>query len=61
MVTLTVDDRKLVVTLMQGILHQLDPTGTHLGANTPGDALRLAKETPPEVALTAFTPVTGAT
>ncbi|MBQ3702851.1 MAG: response regulator [Oscillospiraceae bacterium] len=50
MVTLTVDDRKLIVTLMQGILQKLDPTGTHLGANTPGDALRLAKETPPEVA-----------
>ena len=32
MYTLTVDDRELVVTLMLGILRNLDPDGIHLGA-----------------------------
>ena len=44
MYTLTVDDRELVVTLMLGILRNLDPDGTHLGATDPQKALRLAKE-----------------
>ena len=48
--TLTVDDRELVVTLMLGILRDLDPEGTHLGATSAGDAQRLARETSPEVA-----------
>ena len=44
MYTLTVDDRELVVTLMLGILRNLDPDGTHLGATDPQEALRLAKD-----------------
>ena len=50
MYTLTVDDRELVVTLMLGILRNLDPDGTHLGATDPQKALRLAKESPLDVA-----------
>lgn len=50
MVTLTVDDRELIVTLMVGILRDLDAGGTHLGACTAAEALRLAQETPPDVA-----------
>ena len=50
MYTLTVDDRELVVTLMLGILRNLDPKGTHLGATDPREALRLAKDSPLDVA-----------
>ena len=50
MYTLTVDDRELVVTLMLGILRNLDPDGTHLGATDPQEALRLAKDSPLDVA-----------
>lgn len=50
MITLTVDDRELIVTLMQNILRELDPKGTHLGAIHVKDALRLAKQTPLDVA-----------
>lgn len=50
MYTLTVDDRELVVTQMLGILSKLDPGGTHLGATTGADALRLANESPLDAA-----------
>lgn len=50
MYTLIVDDRELIVKLMLNILGRLDPGGTHLGANNPDDALRLAKESPLDVA-----------
>ena len=50
MYTLTVDDRELVVTLMLGILRNLDPDGTHLGATDPLHALCLAKDAPLDVA-----------
>ena len=50
MYTLIVDDRELIVKLMLNIMGRLDPGGTHLGANNPGDALRLAKESPLDVA-----------
>ena len=50
MYTLTVDDRELIVKLMLNIMGRLDPGGTHLGASDPDDALRLAKESPPDVA-----------
>lgn len=50
MYTLTVDDRELIVNQMQGILKRLDPDGSHLGATTGADALRLAKEQPLDVA-----------
>ena len=43
MYTLIVDDRELIVKLMLNIMGRLDPGGTHLGANNPDDALRLAK------------------
>lgn len=49
MYTLTIDDRELVVTQMHGILRNLDPDGTHLGANTCGETLRLAKDSPLDV------------
>lgn len=50
MYTLTVDDRELIVNQMQGILKRLNPDGSHLGATTGADALRLAKEQPLDVA-----------
>lgn len=50
MYTLTVDDRELIVTLMQSILRSQDPKGTHLGATNVRDALHLAKQTPLDVA-----------
>ena len=50
MITLTVDDRELVVTLMLGILRDLDPDGTHLGACSAEEALRLARLHPIDVA-----------
>ena len=50
MYTLTVDDRELVVKLMLGILRNLDPDGTHLGATDPQKALSMAKESPLDVA-----------
>ena len=50
MYTLTVDDRELVVSSMQGILQQLDPEGSHLGATDSAEALRLAKVSPLDVA-----------
>ena len=50
MITLTVDDRELVVTLMLGILRDLDPDGTHLGACSAEEALRLARSKPIDVA-----------
>lgn len=50
MYTLIVDDRELIVKLMLNIMGKLDPGGTHLGANNPGDAIRLAKESPLDVA-----------
>ncbi len=48
--TLTVDDRELVVTQMNSILSRLDPDGVHLGATTGTEALRLAGESPLDVA-----------
>lgn len=48
--TLTVDDRKLVVESMLGILQKLDPEGSHLGATDSAQALRLAEASPPDVA-----------
>ena len=50
MYTLIVDDRELIVKLMLNIMGRLDPGGTHLGANNPDDALRLAKASPLDVA-----------
>lgn len=50
MFTLTVDDRQLIVTMVQTILGRLDPEGTHLGASKAADALRLAEENPVDVA-----------
>lgn len=50
MVTLTVDDRELIVAQMNSILHRLDPDGSHLGATTGKEALRLANELPLDVA-----------
>ena len=50
MVTLTVDDRELVVAQMRSILQKLDPDGTHLGATRCADALRMANESPLDVA-----------
>ncbi len=50
MVTLTVDDRQLVVSLMQTILKRLDPQGLHLGSTLPAEALELAEKNPLDVA-----------
>ncbi len=50
MYTLTVDDRQLIVIMIQNILQHLDPGGTHLGANRGEDALKLADENPIDVA-----------
>ena len=50
MVTLTVDDRELIVTQMRSILQKLDPDGAHFGATTGADALRIAQEQPLDVA-----------
>ncbi|MGX8697133.1 MAG: LytR/AlgR family response regulator transcription factor, partial [Prevotella sp.] len=48
--TITVDDRELVVSLMLSILRKIDPDGTHLGACSSKEALRLAQENPLDVA-----------
>ena len=48
--TLTVDDRELVVASMLGILRELDPEGSHLGATNSAEALRLSATSPPDVA-----------
>ena len=50
MVTLTVDDRELVVMQMQSILKKLDPNGSHAGVTTGEEALRFAEELPLDVA-----------
>lgn len=50
MVTLTVDDRELIVTQMHKILQKLDPGGSHFGATTGADALRISQEQPLDVA-----------
>ena len=48
--TITIDDRELIVTLMLGILQKLDPGGSHLGACDVHEAMRMATQTPPDVA-----------
>lgn len=50
MYTLTVDDRQLVVTMVQKILGRLDPDGIHLGTTHPSEALKLAEENPLDAA-----------
>ena len=50
MYTLTVDDRHLIVSMMQTILKRIDPEGTHLGTSHPAEALALAEDTPLDVA-----------
>ena len=50
MYTLTVDDRKLVVSRMLNILQELDPNGTHLGTTDPYEGLRLSQEYPIDAA-----------
>ncbi len=50
MYTLTVDDRQLIVLMVQNILKHLEPDGTHLGANSGDEALKLAETNPIDVA-----------
>ena len=50
MYTLTVDDRQLLVTLVQTILKKIDPSGNHMGAVHPQEALEIAQSNPVDVA-----------
>lgn len=48
--TLTVDDRKAVVSMMNRILERIDPKGEHVGLTNPLEALEAGQETVFDVA-----------
>ena len=48
--TLTVDDRKAVVSMMNRILERIDPRGQHTGLTDPQEALNMSREKPFDVA-----------
>lgn len=50
MVTLTVDDRQLIVASVNTILQRLDPEGVHLGAYSGEEALQMALDSPLDAA-----------
>ena len=50
MITLTVDDRQLIVTSLNMILERLDPEGVHLGAYSAEEAMQVAWDHPLDAA-----------
>lgn len=48
--TLTVDDRKAVVSMMNRILERIDPQGEHVGLTNPQEALEMSRDRAVDVA-----------